>query len=291
MDAAVELFCPDCQYSLRGIDSGKCPECGLVLDRERLAQSTIPWTYRGEIGRWRAYWRTVRIALREPSKLGNEVARPVNFDDARKFRRTTVLIAAIVPALAIVGGYVVLANEARAAPPMSAGAVAPPHTMLGWVLQTGVVPAAWLGLYLFLLAGSSVASGFFRPKRLPIERQNRAVAISLYAAAPLTLTPLSVFAIAGGVLMLTGNSISTAAPLPFKALIYALAVGMPLAQVVVSFIVLTKMLGRAVPHSTARAWAMATTLPLAWLLLAAIIAVGVPLAYLFVVLVVMSLLA
>src|SRR5438128_163233 len=56
-------FCPQCGYSLRGLnprDSAAaevcCPECGFAVDLRTLQQSIIPWVHRREIGRWRAYW-------------------------------------------------------------------------------------------------------------------------------------------------------------------------------------------------------------------------------------------
>ena len=49
-EVADDLFCPECGYSLRGIDSvDRCPECGHGSERARLTASNIPWTYREEI--------------------------------------------------------------------------------------------------------------------------------------------------------------------------------------------------------------------------------------------------
>ena len=35
---AADLFCPNCGYNLRGIDSERCPECGVVIDREAMGR-------------------------------------------------------------------------------------------------------------------------------------------------------------------------------------------------------------------------------------------------------------
>ena len=32
LSISAEYHCPDCGYSLRGLTSDRCPECGLVLD-------------------------------------------------------------------------------------------------------------------------------------------------------------------------------------------------------------------------------------------------------------------
>jgi len=49
---------------------------------------------------------------------------------------------------------------------------------------------------LFLLAITGVPSYFFHPAHLPIERQNRAVALSYYTSAPLVLVPCAYVLIA-----------------------------------------------------------------------------------------------
>src|SRR2546421_11397401 len=86
MTAPIEqqLFCPDCGYNLHGIASDRCPECGFALDRDQLARSRIPWTHRRDIGRARAYLRTVWLVITTPRTIADEVARPVDFDDARR---------------------------------------------------------------------------------------------------------------------------------------------------------------------------------------------------------------
>src|SRR5688572_15202434 len=87
------LLCPGCGYDLRGIESERCPECGVLVDRAGAVISRIPWAHREQIGKWRAYWRTVRRAMFHPVALAAEVSRPVRFDDAKRFSRRTALLA------------------------------------------------------------------------------------------------------------------------------------------------------------------------------------------------------
>ena len=90
------LYCPQCGYDLRGIgDTRRCPECGLVIDWDELADSRIPWVHRRHIGRVRAYWRTLWLATVHTKSLSRETFRPVSYADAQRFRFVTSVIAAI----------------------------------------------------------------------------------------------------------------------------------------------------------------------------------------------------
>ena len=73
--AAHELFCIDCGYDLRQLTSDRCPECGWLIDRNVLTRTRLPWVYRKELGRWRAYWRTVLFASRNVTQLSMEIVR------------------------------------------------------------------------------------------------------------------------------------------------------------------------------------------------------------------------
>src|SRR5688572_29554412 len=104
--AEVDLICPECGYDLRGIESRQCPECGQELDRDKLRRSSIPWNYRHEIGRWKAYWRTVEMVIRRPGLVAADVTRSVSLEDAQKFRRVTAFVAASVPMALLILLYV-----------------------------------------------------------------------------------------------------------------------------------------------------------------------------------------
>lgn len=81
-----ELYCPACGYDLRHTRDPRCPECGNPFDRTILSISRIPWVHRRELGRVRAGWRTIKLVLFSPGKLAEEVALPVSWPDAGRFR-------------------------------------------------------------------------------------------------------------------------------------------------------------------------------------------------------------
>lgn len=56
-DEQFPLFCPACDYSLRGLEQGRCPECGREFERGRL----LVEQYVVERG-WRRWGRTRRYA-------------------------------------------------------------------------------------------------------------------------------------------------------------------------------------------------------------------------------------
>ncbi len=88
--AGVGLFCPQCGYNLRDIDSELCPECAYSLAFLRQAEPQLPWLRRDEIGRVRAYWRTIGLAIRHKKRFWEEISRPVSHRDAQRFRWITM---------------------------------------------------------------------------------------------------------------------------------------------------------------------------------------------------------
>jgi len=282
-----ELFCPECGYSLRGIDDAlRCPECGHALDRARLTASNIPWTHRGDIGSIKAYVRTVRLVIRHPAHAADDVARPVSFDDARKFRHATVLVA-LAPLLALFAWACVEIVRSR---PIAMSSTSAAPVRIGWLLQILLAPVIVVALYAFLLAASGVASYFFHPRRLPVERQNRAVALSYYACAPLALTPLSIASVVIALLVRQFLVTRTTSPVLIGVVLAGGAL-IPAIQVLAAGIAPLMMLRRATHCGLGRALALAAALPIGWALLAVIIAIGIPAAYLFVAIVIMSLIA
>jgi hypothetical protein len=195
--SVLELHCPQCGYNLRGIDSDVCPECGLAIDRVAFAQSQLPWSHRQRIGRVRGYVRTLAMAMLDSPRLAAEVARPVSFYDAQLFRLITITLAWI-PMAAVLAWAATL-------PPMTIGPLygrttrpIPAGFDVYWPLLVGfttpgVAPIA-VAICLLLLSG--IASYFFHPKSISQTLQNRAVALSYYACAPLLLVPVGCICIA-----------------------------------------------------------------------------------------------
>lgn len=87
-----ELYCVHCGYNLHGIESTRCPECGQEFDRAAASTSRIPWMHRREIGRAKAWWRTVWLATFKTSVLASSVAAPVPYADAQRFWLINVVL-------------------------------------------------------------------------------------------------------------------------------------------------------------------------------------------------------
>lgn len=193
------LLCPDCGYDLRGIaDSERCPECGLAIERNETATSRIPWTHRARIGRLRAYFRTLWLASAKTHLLAREVARPVDFHDAQRFRFMTSLIVAIIPAACAAvliwtnsAGVLALTTNFDASNLIFGAGPPPPPTpglvdaVFPWLSGISLWPVLPLAIIAFALAATGVPSYWFHPARLGVVWQNRAVALSHYACAPL----------------------------------------------------------------------------------------------------------
>jgi hypothetical protein len=172
---ADDLFCPECGYSLRGLTSKRCPECGLQLDFIESEVSLIPWERRREIGRTRAYWRTVVLAMFRNEVLCRAAYQPVTYGDAQLFRWVT-LLHVFVPLLLVLPLW----------------AATSPHTLedvvdeVGWWFVGLVCVCVLLGL----MALTGLPSYFFHPRHMSTELQNRAVALSYYGCSSLALMPL-----------------------------------------------------------------------------------------------------
>jgi hypothetical protein len=80
-----ETLCPQCGYDLRALQSDRCPECGLVVDRQALQNSAIAWAHRAELGRFRAFFKTHWQILRDAREIRFDAARPQSMSDARRF--------------------------------------------------------------------------------------------------------------------------------------------------------------------------------------------------------------
>ncbi|MBN1346531.1 MAG: hypothetical protein JXQ73_27830 [Phycisphaerae bacterium] len=182
-----DLFCLRCQYNLRGLADDRCPECGEAFDRSTLHVSRIPWVHRDEIGRIRAYWRTVWFVTSRTSRFCDEMIRPVDYRAAQRFRRVTVSLA-YVPFLA-------LALVLYAMPTSPLGPTIVEARELVWP-----VVAVAVGVLLSLAAMTGIPGYFLQPRAAPIEQQNRAIALSYYACAPLAWLPLGAALAIGGYL-------------------------------------------------------------------------------------------
>lgn len=254
---SVDVFCPRCGYNLRGLTGGTCPECGDDVSAVHSARSVIPWTYRKTKSEPRrtfrlapsaslAFFRTAWMAMFARRRLCLEISREASFADARAFRRWVVGLAW----LPFLGAGMIFAISR------------PGKGVVGatWIddIASEVWPVAVLvvGALLGLAAMTGLPSYWFHPKDTPVRFQNRAIALSYYACAPLgfVLVPVALL-FAGAVLWeLDGPSI--------------IAVGLAIA--VTLFVLfewwygVVAMLRILMPQHPRRMWSAALLLPLLW---------------------------
>lgn len=192
-DAQI-LYCIDCGYDLRGLPSDRCPECGWLIDRDLLGRSHLAWAHRARLGRWRAYWRTAWAGTRSMKRLAVETIRPVDVGDALKFANITALVVGVPFALGILAIYAfdgtgifnLIGMEYfwNVSKPVPAA-----KWVVPWAEGMSLVPVAPLGAIamFFLIVRSSAM--FFGGGAVPLERKERAAALSRYAMGALAWTP------------------------------------------------------------------------------------------------------
>ena len=90
-----DFSCEACGYSLAGIATDRCPECGRAFDVNALPFARVPWLHRRRIGLIKAYLSTVELVAFRPTKFTRELSRPtrISLADARAFRSLTLWIA------------------------------------------------------------------------------------------------------------------------------------------------------------------------------------------------------
>jgi hypothetical protein len=187
------LYCPWCGYDLRASTDGPCTECGLPIDRAALRVSAFPWAHRREMGRVRAYVKTVWQVLVGSRTLVYEAAKVQDLAAARSFARVTgtiVAIALLVPFAAAVaddGGL-----EFLAVPANSPGAGMwlrgwQQDVVVPWAAGITLWPVATLGLILMGLYAARAPRSLFSAAAPSRVQPERVAAIALYTTAPLVL--------------------------------------------------------------------------------------------------------
>ncbi len=152
---------------------------------------------------------------------------------------------------------------------------------------TAVVAA--FSFWLFLFTATGTASYFFHPRSISITRQNRAVALSDYACAPLALTPipatalLLIWALAPVFDRIRGQQF-----LIVDAVLFLAVFGLPALQLLAWYRSTLVLLRRTTHCTISRLIATAGTLPVAWTILFILIAVGIPASVFFISLVILS---
>jgi len=253
-----DLFCQECGYNLRGLTGDRCPECGHSLEAVRSRVSRLPWVHRAELGRCRAYWRTVWFVMFRHKRFYEEVARPVSYTDAQRFRWVSVLHVY----LPILAGTLLL--YALVWPTPFEDAFFDEAFRAVW-------PMAVLHVCILLLlaAATGLPSYFFHPRDIPVEQQNRAIAMSYYACAALAWTPLAF------VILLAGL-VAIEIQWNIGEVLIAAAVCLPGVQMVAYGADLGRIGKRIMPLCRRRALLREITLPFMWLALAGLVLLGVP---------------
>jgi len=282
----IELRCPACDYDLRALAGDRCPECGLLVDRQRLSVSRIPWVHRAQIGRVRAYCRTVMLAWRHPSALAQNVAMPVELRDAKRFQRVTVFLA-YFPLLVLGVGALIANNNTR----FDFFDLTHGPQKTGYILQLLLYLVVAVSGWLFLLTATGVASYFFHPKSLSVSRQNRAIAISYYACAPLSTLVLTLMLLGAAALV---NQYCQQIPIgsswlepvvPGLEIAAGLLALLQIGGWVFTTLVLLK---KSTVCGATRLTALGAGLPVCWAILAALFLGVLPMSFLFIALMILS---
>jgi hypothetical protein len=278
VEHSTDVFCPHCGYNVRGLASSICPECGQQFDRAALAQVKLPWTNRRRIGRFRAYWQTVRMACSRPWQLPDEINAPLLLADAKKFWVITCVLG-WTPFLI---GAAMLADEVR----QSFTNVTPaPQSTIRAIVSAWPIAFFAAGALLWLLAASGIAGYFCSPKHISIERQNKAIALCYYACAPLAwAAPAAIGLWLASYLLHRFGVISypVVLPLIFGSLLVALFI-------LLGWYLRTLRVIRQAAKRSGRAIALlAVALPISWAALFALIAIVLPLMLIYIALFIIS---
>jgi len=263
-----DLFCQQCGYNLRALTSDRCPECGHSLETVRAARTQIPWVYRKEIGRFRAYWRTVWMVMFRQRLFGEEMARPVSYPDCQRFRWVTVLHAYVPILLATFAAYAIGPQQGPFGDDLLYEAL-----IVVWP-----VPICHTLILLYLAAITGVPSYFFHPRGIPVALQNRAIAMSYYACGPLALTALPGAAAIVAILLRGEGYLGLAAQL--------FAIVLPFALLIIWLIDLLHISRRVMPQYRGRTYLILVCVPALWAVLAGLILVGIPLGVWYIVLII-----
>jgi len=284
---AIELRCPACDYDLRALAGDRCPECGLLVDRQRLSVSRISWVHRAQIGRVRAYCRTVMLAWRHPFALAQNVAMPLELRDAKRFQRVTVFLA-YFPLLVLGVGTLIANNNTR----FDFFDLTHGPQKTGYILQLLLYLVIAISGWLFLLTATGVASYFFHPKSLSVSRQNRAIAISYYACAPLGFLGLPIVLAVAAYFIDDYFAGDTGAAWFFEK-------GIPSLLILAACVLLILQIGgwcfttfvllkKSTVCGSGRLIALGAALPLSWSILAVLFLGVLPLSFLFFALMILS---
>lgn len=99
----TDLYCPQCEYNLHGIDSLRCPECGTAIDYEALAKvCTLERQSLREVfvpqakNYWQVYWGLCAIAWFHPRILAEKMPYRHFASEAHFFNLINKFVASLM---------------------------------------------------------------------------------------------------------------------------------------------------------------------------------------------------
>jgi hypothetical protein len=198
-------LCPACDYDLRGIQSDRCPECGLLIGNTPALK--IPWEDRREIGRMRAFWKTVNLVVLQPARFAVAVAWPIDVGSSYLFRVwVTILVATPLSLIFLLviwrsGGTGFLALSSSATLDGDGSSTVLQELAIVWSAGATLAPVIPIGALLTLWFVTGSARFWYSSKKLEPPRRQRIATISHYACAPLAWAPVPVAALAIAMLL------------------------------------------------------------------------------------------
>ena len=188
------ILCPGCGYDLRGADRDQCSECGLKIDRAALKISGIAWAHRRQIGRVRAYLKTVWQIAANSKGIEYEMGRPQDAGDARAFWRVTAALLAILLVsgfllwLQVYGGTAVMAIKPQNTRSPTWNVASPAYDFaVPWSAGATMPPVLPMCLVLWAFYATGIGRAMVRLGAYPESHRQRAAALMLYGAAPLLI--------------------------------------------------------------------------------------------------------
>lgn len=239
----------------------------------------LPWQDRRRIGRPRAAWRQCRLLMRRPGVLAERVDQAVSYSASRRFHLICCVMAWLALAGPAVYGFLIVRWAAMRGGNLTLWLTPPAAnpTLADYLLDGLILLAMLAGLFLWLVTATGVPSYFCHPRRAPVGRQDTAVALSYYAAAPLLALPAAVLLVAA--MYAASQWLIPGPTLPEEVVRTIAILGGPafVAIGLYLWLIPALLLRRGVQSSWWRVGAMWLTLAVAWPALFLLWVVGLPL--------------
>ncbi len=185
-----DLYCPHCGYNLRGLTSGRCPECGNACDLATMSRSEIPWLHRARLGGAAAWWQTCWMALRRPGQMAGSINAACPYADARRFWLINVAIVCLPMVAALVWFPITFTSDSLPLGVLWPAAKTAQDALLAnlilpWASAMIYRPVAVVACILGVMFATGGVSYLFQLMPIPRRQQGRAAAMALYATGAL----------------------------------------------------------------------------------------------------------